>query len=111
MVGMADTKTLLHWENAHFDSTVGSTRTGAGFPNSESGVVRLIRITCKAMGRHGSEQSGVYQPFTTFLVKSNNIKHNPLSPFKGNRFARFKIIGNNGRHVNISSPRRMTNYN
>ena len=87
LVGMADTtsKTLLHWESAHFDSTVGSTRTGAGFPSSESGVVRLIRTTCKAMGRHGSEQSGVYQPFTTFL-KSNNIKHNPLSPFKGNRF-------------------------
>ena len=87
LVGMADTTsiTLLHWENAHFDSTVGSIRTGAGFPSSESGVVRLITITCKAMGRHGSEQSGVYQLFTTFL-KSNNIKHNPLSPFKGNRF-------------------------
>ena len=41
LVGMADTtsKALLHWENAHFDSTVGSTRTGAGFPSSESGVV------------------------------------------------------------------------
>ena len=45
LVGMADTtsKTLLHWENAHFDSTVGSTRTGAGLPSSESGVIRLIR--------------------------------------------------------------------
>ena len=48
---------------------------------SESGIVWLIRTTCKAMGRHGSEQSVVYQPFTT-LLKARN----PLTPFRGNRF-------------------------
>ena len=37
------------------------------------------------MGRHGSEQSGVYQPFTTFL-KANGISRNPLAPIRGNRF-------------------------
>lgn len=37
------------------------------------------------MCRHGSEKSGVYQQFTTFL-KSNDIRKNPLAPFRGNRF-------------------------
>ena len=87
LVGMADTTstTLQHWENAHFDCPVGATANGTSFSKSESGVVRLIRTTCKAMGRHGSEQSGVYQPFTTFL-KSNDVTRNPLAPFRGNRF-------------------------
>ena len=62
-----------------------ATANGTSFSKSESGVVRLIRTTCKAMGRHGSEQSGVYQPFTTFL-KSNDVTRNPLAPFRGNRF-------------------------
>ena len=35
--------------------------------------------------QHGSEQSGVYQPFTTFLA-TNGIKKNPLVSFPGNRF-------------------------
>ena len=87
LVGMADTasSTLLQWENAHFESAVGAAATIGGYTKSESGIVRLIRTTCKAMGRHGSEQSGVYQPFTTFL-KANDIARNPLAPFRGNRF-------------------------
>ena len=87
LVGMADTasSTLLLWENAHFESTVGAATAIGGYTKSESGIVRLIRTTCKAMGRHGSEQSGVYQPFTTFL-KANGISRNPLAPFRGNRF-------------------------
>ena len=88
LVGMADTasSTLLLWENAHFESTVGAAAAiGGGYTKSESGIVRLIRTTCKAMERHESEQSGVYQPFTTFL-KANGISRNPLAPFRGNRF-------------------------
>ena len=39
------------------------------------------------MGRHGSEQSGVYQSFTISLKANNNIRwRNPLAPFMGNRF-------------------------
>ena len=87
LVGMADiaSSTLLLWENAHFESVVGAAAAIGGYTKSESGIVRLIWTTCKAMGRHGSEQSGVYQPFTTFL-KANNILRNPLAPFRGNRF-------------------------
>ena len=85
LVGLADTasSTLLQWENA-VEATVGAATIG--YAKSESGIVRLIRTTCKAMGRHANEQSGVYQPFTTFL-KANNISRNPLAPFKGNRFS------------------------
>ena len=87
LVGMADTtsSTLLQWESTHFDSPVGAVASVITASKSEAGTVRLVRTTCKAMCRHGSEQSGVYQPFTTFL-KSNDITKNPLAPFRGNRF-------------------------
>ena len=87
LVGMADTaaSTLLQWENAHFESSVGAAASVGCLNKSESGIVRLIRTTCKAMGRQGNEQSGVYQPFTTFL-KANNVARNPLAPFRGNQF-------------------------
>lgn len=44
---------------------------------SEPGVIRTIRTACKALSKHGSEQSGVYQPFIAFL-KSHGICRNPL---------------------------------
>ena len=40
---------------------------------------------CKALSKHGCEQSGVYLPFTTFL-KANGVCRNPLASFRGNRF-------------------------
>lgn len=52
---------------------------------SESGTVRLIRTVCKALSKHGNEQCGVYQAFTSYL-SSKAIKKNPLATFKGNRF-------------------------
>ena len=52
---------------------------------SEPGIIRLIRTACKALSKHGCEQSGVYQPFTSFL-KSNGVCKNPLASFRGNRF-------------------------
>ena len=69
LVGMADTtsSTLLQWENTHFEAPIGAATIIAA-SKSESGIVRLVRTTCKAMCRHGSEQSGVYQPFTTFMT-------------------------------------------
>jgi len=87
LVGMADTtsSTLLQWESTHFDSPVGAVASVITASKSEAGTVRLVRTTCKAMCQHGSEQSGVHQPFTTFL-KSNHITKNPLALFQGNRF-------------------------
>ena len=88
LVGMADTtsSSLLTWEKTHFETPVGAAAAIHGVnQTSESGIIRLVRTACKALGRHGNEQSGVYQPFTTFL-KSNNILRNPLAPFRGNRF-------------------------
>ena len=52
---------------------------------SESKTVRLIRTACKAFSKHGCEQNGVYQSFTTYLL-SNNIIKNLLVSFRGNRF-------------------------
>ena len=47
--------------------------------------MRLIRTACKALSKHGNEQCGVYQAFTSYL-SSKGIKRNPLATFKGNRF-------------------------
>jgi len=52
---------------------------------SESGTVRLVSTTCKALNKHGSEQSGKYQSFIAYLL-SNNIPKNPLASFRGNQF-------------------------
>ena len=75
---------MLHWENAHFDSTVGFTGTGVGFPSSESGVVRLISTRVKLWEGMVVNKADVYQPLK--FLKSNTIKQNQLSQFKGNIF-------------------------
>lgn len=83
VVGIADTAsaTLLQWE-----SNTGIPVPGPALARkSEPGVIRLIRTACKALSKHGCEQSGVYQPFTAFL-KSNGVSQNPLASFRGNRF-------------------------
>ena len=82
LVGMADTasSTLLQWELTHFEESVGAAALFGSTKKSESGVIRLIRTACKALCKHGSEQSGVYQPFTSFLA-SKSIKKNPLVSF------------------------------
>ena len=87
VVGMADTvsSVLLRWESAHFDKSVGAAVSCAFVKKTESGIVRLVRTACKALCKHGSEQSGVYQAFTSYL-SSNGIKRNPLASFRGNRF-------------------------
>ena len=86
LVGIADTtsSTLQQWETAHFETPAGAAASIVS-NKSESGIVRLICTTCKAMCRQASEQSGVYQPFSTYL-KSNGIDRNPLATFRGNRF-------------------------
>ena len=83
LVGMADvaSSTSLQWELTHFEATVGATTLfSTTIRQSESGIVRLIRTAFKALCKHESEQSGVYQPFTTFLA-TNGIKKNPLVSF------------------------------
>jgi len=68
LVGMADTasSSLLQWEQAHFEECVGASALPNAFKKSESGVIRLVRTAFKALCKHASEQSGVYQPFTSF---------------------------------------------
>ena len=85
IVGIADVAaaTLVQWESSHFE---GNPPFQSKFSRkSESGTVRLIRTACKALSKHGNEQCGVYQAFTSYL-SSKAIKKNPLATFKGNRF-------------------------
>ena len=82
---MADTaaSTLLQWEKAHFSEHPAGSRVLVC--KSESGIIRLMCTSCKALSKHGSEQSGVYKQFTTSL-SSNNIAKIPLVSFRGNQF-------------------------
>ena len=52
---------------------------------SESGPVRLIRLSCKAFERRGDEKSGHPLKFATYL-RRHGIHKVPLAHFKGNRF-------------------------
>ncbi|XP_046565768.1 uncharacterized protein LOC124274447 [Haliotis rubra] len=51
---------------------------------SESEVVNLIRMCCKAFSRGGDEKSGCYELMTLFL-ESRGV-NNKLTNFRGNRF-------------------------
>ena len=56
---MADTaaSTLLQWETTHFSEDPVGHSTGVLVHKSESGTVRLVQTACKALSKHGSEQS------------------------------------------------------
>ncbi len=88
IVGLADTTAamLLQLESTHCESSIPPSGSVI-VRKSEPGIIRTIRTACKALSKHGCEQSGVYmyQPFTAFL-KSNGICRNPLASFRGNRF-------------------------
>ena len=72
LVGMADTASsaLLQWEYTHFQGTDRPAGPSVFVKKLESGIVRLVRTACKALSKHGSEQSGVYMSFTSHLMSS-----------------------------------------
>ena len=56
---------------------------------SESGVVRLIRTSCKAFSLGGDAKKGCHCPFMTFIkhfLQENEMKSLSLTQSKGNRF-------------------------
>ena len=87
LVGMADTasSSLLEWETNYFEEGGRPAGPSVLAKKSKLGTVRLIRTACKALSKHGSEQSGVYHPFMSYLA-TNGIRKNPLATFRGNRF-------------------------
>ena len=94
LVGMADvaSSTLLQQELIYFEGTVGTTaHSGSTTIHYESGIVHLVRTECKALCKHGSEQSGVYQSFTAFFA-TNGINTNPLVSFQGYCFNNYSIL-------------------
>jgi len=83
---MADvaSSTLLQWELTNFEGNVSAAILFSDTTRqSESGIVRLVKTACKTLCKHGSKQSGVYQPITAFLA-TNGIKKNLLVSFWGN---------------------------
>ena len=79
--------TLCTFEKVQSDGILlGSAATGVGFAKqSEPGVVRLVRVLCKAFAHEGSEQAGAFLPFKLFL-EEKGVNSPPFASFKGNRF-------------------------
>jgi len=56
---------------------------------SESGGVRLIRTTCKALVRGADEKCGKFKDFNPYVrdfLNGNKLHSIPLEEFHGNRF-------------------------
>eukprot|EP00117_Sycon_ciliatum_P036187 scpid41604/ scgid27282/ len=90
VVNMAETvsETLKVYENLHFGGNAAGAALLPANPartSKESGVVRLVRTSCKALEKHGSEQSGYPEDFAAYL-SSQGIDDVPLDTFRGNRF-------------------------
>ena len=88
LVGLADQTeaSLKAWDRLLYDDRpVGSLANG-GYSKGESGTLRLIRTTCKAVQTHGCEKSGRISDFYTFLCEEVGFSNVPFIPFKGNRF-------------------------
>ena len=69
LVGLTDQTeaSLKAWDRLLYDDRpVGSLANG-GYSKGESGTLRLIRTTCKAVQTHGCERSGRISDFYTFL--------------------------------------------
>jgi len=63
LVGMADTasSTLLQWELTHFEESVGAAALFGSIKNPNLVSYALLeQHACKALCKHGSEQSGIY---------------------------------------------------
>ena len=67
------------------DRPVGSLANG-GYFKGESGLLWLIRTTCKAVQTHGCEKSGCISDFYTFLCEEVGFSNVPFILFKGNWF-------------------------
>lgn len=76
-MALADTasETLKQWENLHSDDDA----------SSESGTIRLVRITCKAVQPRCSQQAGCHVMFKAYL-KTKGVSDFPIATFEGNRF-------------------------
>ena len=88
LVGLADQTeaSLKAWDRLLYDDRpVGSVANG-GDSKGESGTLRLIRTTWKAVQTHGCEKSGRISNFHTFLCEEVGFSHVSFIPFKGNRF-------------------------
>ena len=67
------------------DRPVGSLAYG-GYSKGESGTLRLIRTTPKAVQTHGYEKSGRISNFFIFLCEEVGFPNASFIPFKENRF-------------------------
>ena len=57
-----------------------------GYSNGESGVTRLVRTVCKSVQERGSEKSGRFMSFSTYLKDEFEMASLSLKQFLGNRF-------------------------
>ena len=88
LVGLADQTeaSLKTWNRLLYDDRPVGSLANAGYSKVESGTLRLIRTTCKAVRTHGCEKSGCISDFYIFLCEEIGFSNVPFIPFKGNWF-------------------------
>ena len=96
LVSMAETiaESFKQFENLAMEGKrVGAANTpGVSVFGSDSGTVRLVRTTCKALAKGADEKSGAYRQWNTYL-RNAGVSKRYLQTFHGNRFNIVFLLG------------------
>ena len=86
LVDLADQTeaSLKAWNRLLYDDRPIGSVANSAYSKGESGTLRLIRTTCKAVQTHVCEKSGRISGFYTFLCEEVGFSNVPFIPFKGN---------------------------
>ena len=71
---------------------------GVSVFGSDSGIVRLVRTTCKALSKGGDEKSGCFRAWKTYMTQKG-FASRYLQNFRGNRFNIVFLLGGQVFHV------------
>ena len=93
---MAETiaESFKQFENIALEGNrVGAANTpGVNVFGTDSGTVRLVRTTCKALAKGADEKSGAYRQWNTYL-RDAGVSKRYLQTFHGNRFNIIFLLG------------------
>ena len=96
LVSMAETisESFKGFENMFLEGKkVGAdAASGVSVFGSDSGTVRLVRNTCKALAKGGDEKSGCFRAWRTYMMEKG-LTTRYLQNFRGNRFNIVFLLG------------------
>ena len=96
LVSMAETiaESFKQFENIAMEGKRidGSKHKWSSVFGSDSGTVRLVRTTCKALAKGADEKSGAYRQWSTYL-RNAGVSKRYLQTFHGNKFNIVFLLG------------------